>query len=103
MYGPNHPDTLECLVDLGVALSVHPSCPQGRLLLTSTSDKLRYVLGEEHDSTLHARVHLELILIQQGADDAAERLERSLVLCRANLGEEHDLTRLCRETLDELP
>gem|GEM_PF-5728094 len=103
VYGPNHPDTLECLVDLGVALSVHPSCPQGRLLLTSASDKLQRVLGEEHDSTLHARVHLELILLQQGADDVAERLERSFVLCRANLGEGHDLTRLCRETLDELP
>ena len=71
--------------------------------MTSASDKLQRVLGEEHDSTLHARVHLELILLQQGSDDVAERLERSLVLCRANLGEGHDLTRLCRETLDELP
>jgi len=102
-YGPNHPDTLECQVDLAVALSVHPGCPQGRVLLSEATEKLKLILGEGHSSTLHARVHLDLLLLEEGSKDVEERLERSLVICRATLGEEHDLTRLCKETLDELP
>jgi len=42
-------------------------------------------------------------LMEEGSEDVEERLERSLVICRATLGEEHDLTRLCKETLEELP
>jgi hypothetical protein len=102
-YGPNHPDTLECQVDLGVALSVHPGCPQGRALLSRASEKLKLILGEGHCSTLHARVHLDLLLLEEQSEGVEERLERSLVICRATLGEEHDLTRLCAETLEELP
>jgi hypothetical protein len=94
---------LECLVDLGVALSAHPGCPQGRILLSGASEKLKLILGEGHSSTLHARVHLDLLLLEEGSEDVEERLERSLVMCRATLGEEHDLTRLCAETLEELP
>ncbi|MCH2106391.1 MAG: serine/threonine-protein kinase [Planctomycetes bacterium] len=103
VYGPLHPDTLECQVDLGVALSVNSSCPQGRLLLKRAFEKLEVILGEEHPSTLHARVHLELMLLVQRSVGAEERVERSLLLCRANLGEDHELTRLCEEILAELP
>ncbi len=102
-YGPNHPDTLECQVDFGVALSLHPGSPRGRMLLARASEKLKLILGEGHSSTLHARVHLDLLLLEEQSDGVEERLERSLVICRATLGEEHDLTRLCKDTLEELP
>ena len=103
IYGPNHPDTLECQVDLGVALSLHPRCPQWRILLTKAAEKLKLILGERHSSTLHARVHLDLLLLEERSDGVEGRLERSLGVCRKTLGEEHDLTRLCKETLEELP
>ena len=62
------------------------------------------ILGEEHPSTLHARVHYARLLLKDDSTaDLGERLERSLVMCRATLGEEHDLTRLCVETLKLLP
>ena len=103
VYGPLHPDTLECQVDLGVALSVNSSCPQGRLFLGRAFEKLEVILGEGHPSTLHARVHHELMILDQRSEGAEERLGRSLVLCRANLGQDHELTRLCEDTLNELP
>jgi len=103
IYGPIHPDTLECQVDWAVALAAPPACPHAKTLMAFASEQLQLILGEEHPSSLHARVHLDLLLLEEQSDGVEERFERSLIICRAILGEEHDLTRLCMETLEEIP
>jgi len=103
-YGLIHPNTLECQTDLAIALSSPPRCPHASSLLAPVLEKLPLILGEEHSSTLHARVHYDRLLFEDDSTEGLEeRLGRSLVICRATLGEEHDLTRICVETLQQLP
>lgn len=100
--GPLHPDTLECQVDLAVSLA-STRCSDARDLLALSQEKLSLILGEEHASTLHARVYHDHLLLKQGKTRGLEeRFDRSLVLCRARLGEDHDLTQLCRRVQGQL-
>jgi hypothetical protein len=55
-------------------------------------------MGEVHPSTLHARVHHERVVLEEGVERGQmARIASTLVLCRATLGEEHPLTLLCAE------
>lgn len=97
VFGELHPDTLDCQIDFAVSLGSTP-CPHARELLASAAEKLSIIMGEVHPSTLHARVHHERVVLEEGVERGQmERIASTLVLCRATLGEEHPLTLLCAE------
>ena len=92
MFGPEHPNTLDCRHHLAVAFRAQGKYSEAeqehRLLL-----KLRKrVLGAEHPSVLVERIHLTTSLHAQGKHSQAERKYRTIL--RINeplLGPEHPL------------
>jgi len=100
--GKLHPKTLECQVDFALSLEATRS-PHASRVLREAFESLRLILGNDHPSTMHARVHGLRLRIEGGErDEVGAELEGTLTVCRGGFGKDHSLTKLCIELGQQL-
>jgi len=88
--GPEHPDTLSAMTNLGQTLSAIGNLSAARDLQAELIDISRRVAGEEHPATLGSMNNLASTLSNQGDIPGARALqEKVLEVRRRVLGEEH--------------
>lgn len=100
VYGPEHPNTLFCVMNLANA-----TAEQGDLDIVleterKVSGQLRRVLGPQHPETLAMMANIAVTLDAMGRKDEAMRLRVETVeeLSR-QLGDSHPMTRIVRDEL----
>jgi hypothetical protein len=101
--GPQHPDTLRSLNNLGELLRVKRLDSEAESLLGKAVSGRTQVLGREHPDTLWSTKMLGLCLMDQGRLSEAEVLLRSAAegLCR-RLGPQHPDSVGALEALEQL-
>jgi tetratricopeptide (TPR) repeat protein len=88
--GETHPDTAECLNDVGMVLSAMGDLPAARTHLEQALAIYRQVLGEAHPDTAQSLNNLGTLLQAMGDLPAARPyLEQALAIKRQALGEAH--------------
>jgi serine/threonine protein kinase len=95
VLGPDHPDTLLSMDDLGTDLDALGDYAEAEKLERETLEISRRVLGPEHPDTLKSMTNLAIVLSREGRNAEAEKLEReTLEISRRVLGAEHPQTAL---------
>ena len=89
VLGPNHPDTLWAMRELGHALRLEGRLTESDKLLRQTLDTYRHVLGPEHPETLLCMGELATTLREEGQLPESEKLRAdTLQIQRRVLGPE---------------
>jgi hypothetical protein len=100
VVGEDHPNTLNAMNSLGVALADLGDLQAARDLHEQTLAARRRVLGEDHPNTLTSMNGLALALADLGDLQAARDLyEQILGVCRRVFGEDHPDTRSSMDNL----
>ncbi len=93
VLGPEHPDTLNTMSNLGCSLGGQGKHAKAETMTREVLDVQRRVLGAEHPSTLLTMGNLALSLGGQGKHAEAEQMFRELLdMQRRVLGLEHPHT-----------
>ena len=97
VLGPDHPDTLRCVANLGSALMDQGQLQDAEELIRQGFASRKRVLGAEHLETLWSQWDLADVLSRRGKYAAAEKLLRDgLEVCRRRFAPDHS------DTLDYL-
>ncbi|KAK5661095.1 hypothetical protein OQA88_10985 [Cercophora sp. LCS_1] len=104
-FGPNHPDTLMSLNELGVALYAgRQDLEEAEELVRRAWETRKRVLGEEHAYTLWSANDLSKVLVElKRFEEARVLLEETAVMVGRTLGDDHvgmimtkgNLSRVC--------
>jgi serine/threonine protein kinase/tetratricopeptide (TPR) repeat protein len=90
VLGPEHPDTLDALEELGQTWIMQGQYAEGEQLHRQTLETARRVLGDDHSLTLDLENALGFVVMSQGKwDEAAALFRRCLQDQTRVLGEEH--------------
>ncbi|MFE7550700.1 tetratricopeptide repeat protein [Streptomyces gardneri] len=102
IHGPDHPDTLDAVQTIALALYMADSGDEeaAALLTRGLADRLR-VLGPDHPGTLVARGHLARVLRRSEPERAEELLRENVAHCHRVLGSRHPQTIQARYDLLE--
>jgi cellulose biosynthesis protein BcsQ/tetratricopeptide (TPR) repeat protein len=100
LLGPEHPNTLVCMLDLACVLRSGMQLDRALEAVRPAYEGIRDVLGADHPVTLRAASVLGVLLADYGELDAAERIEAdALADMEQVLGTEHPDTLRCRANL----
>ena len=98
--GPEHPDTLTSLDELGILYNLQGKYPAAQTLLRQVLEARKRVLGENHPDTLSTMSGLALAIAYEGDDArAAPIFEKVLEADRRLYGDEHPATLAVMENL----
>jgi eukaryotic-like serine/threonine-protein kinase len=86
LLGPDHPETIESLLQLGLLLDEMGEAEGARRLLEEALDRGRRVFGEEHEKTARA---LASLASEDHVDEGIAMLERALAIRRRVLPPHH--------------
>lgn len=98
VYGPEHPNTLFCVMNLANATAERGDLDLVLETEEKVSGQLRRVLGAHHPETLAMTSNMAVTLDAMGRKDEALRLRSETVeeLAR-QLGDDHPMTRIARD------
>ncbi len=94
VLGPEHPDTLESMVSLGVVLGDEDRYADAEKLDRETLDIQRRLLGREHRNTLITMTNLASTLSDEGHNADAEKLDRETLNIQSRVLGPEDLDTL---------
>jgi len=90
LFGPNHPQTLNLAMQLGLALWRHGELDSARRMLEGCIRSLDWILGRDHDSRVQILNALRDILMLQGEASRAAAIQAELLDCLTRrLGAHH--------------
>jgi Tetratricopeptide repeat len=100
LFGPNHPQTLHLMMEVGIALCRLRQFDHARPLLERGTRDLERVLGRNHDWRLRILGALRDLFVQQADYPRAAAVQKELLHCRSErFGMEHPETVATRADL----
>jgi tetratricopeptide (TPR) repeat protein len=100
LLGPEHPDTLDIRVNLGIAIMAQGRAEEAEVFRRGTLAAMERAFGPEHPATLRSQSDLAFAIFNQGRLVEAEELYReTLVVQERVLGADHLDTQNNRQNL----
>jgi hypothetical protein len=100
LFGPNHPQTLQLMAEVGIALCRSGQLDDAQPLLERGVHDLERVLGRNHDLRLRILAALRDLFVRRGAYHRAAAVQKELLHCRSErFGIDHPETLATRDDL----